>query len=721
MDLSVLNDKQKEAVLYNERPLLILAGAGSGKTRVLTYRVAYLMENGVMPWNILALTFTNKAANEMKTRIVDLVGERGNEVWASTFHSFCVRVLKRDCQKIGYSEGFSIYDESDSESVIKACLKEKNIVLEDFSPKEIKYKISEAKNGGIPPERYTLEYGEGFKENIVAEVYAKYTAKLKSLNAMDFDDLLVNTIELFEKDKETLKYYATKFKYINIDEYQDTNHVQYLLVKHLASEWGNVCVVGDDDQSIYGWRGATIRNIMEFEKDFPNVHVIRLEQNYRSTGNILSAANSVIANNLERKPKKLWTEKGNGEKIGIIRAQDERAEAKYICEVMSYLMDRQGLKHGSFAVLYRMNAQSRILEETLVRYGFPYKVYGGQKFYDRKEIKDIIAYLRLLVNPNDDVSLKRIINVPRRGIGNTSVEALEKAAALYGQSMFAMAMEVDGSDMKPTAKKNIIAFADDMRGLAAYSAILPIGEFVQKMIDKAGIKEYYSAIENTQEAEMRVENIDEFLGAVYDYEKNDEDATLAGLLDQIALVSDMDSLDGGGAVTLMTMHSAKGLEFPVVFIAGMEENLFPHVRSVFSEDGIEEERRLCYVGITRAKRQLFLSHTDVRNLFGRMQVNRPSRFLEEIPKDYTMPMGKARNTETGQSGTAQAESQIRKPSAKADIGELRISQKIEHKVFGVGTIINIKGSGKGRIIDVAFEGQGIKPLMVDYAPISVLN
>ena len=629
MNLGDLNREQRLAAETLEGPLLVLAGAGSGKTRALTYRVANLIERGVPPWSIMAITFTNKAAAEMRERIEQLAGESAADVWVSTFHAGCARILRRDIEKLGYTRSFSIYDDDDQQSAIKEILKKLNIDDKFLPVREVKAKISDAKNRLLGPQEWFAQSARDYRGQMILDVYSAYEEKLKSSNALDFDDLLVRTLELLTLHPPVLEAYQRRFRYIHVDEYQDTNYAQYMLVRLLAQQSRNLCVVGDDDQSIYGWRGADVRNILDFEKDFPDARVIKLEQNYRSSANILDAANQVIAGNVKRKDKALWTQKGPGEAIRVYRAVDERDEAAWVCRQIAALQ-AQGEDASRFAVLYRTNSQSRVLEEAFVASGMRYRVYGGLRFYDRREVKDILAYLRAIVNPADDISVRRIINVPRRAIGDTTVAELERCAAQEGVPLLTVCMDVPDS-LSSRARKSVEKFGELMLGLTMFSETMTLTEFVQYVVDTTGLESQY-AKEDSDEARSRVENIREFVGAVQEFEGKQPGATLAEYLENVALVSDLDALgEDGGAVTMMTLHSAKGLEFPNVFMVGMEENIFPSMRSRDDEARMEEERRLCYVGITRAQERLFMTHASRRLLYNQMQFNERSRFMDDIP------------------------------------------------------------------------------------------
>ena len=629
MNLDDLNREQRLAAETLEGPLLVLAGAGSGKTRALTYRVANLLEHGVPPWAIMAITFTNKAAAEMRERIEKLAGPGAQEVWVSTFHAGCAKILRRDIEKLGYTRSFTIYDDDDQMSALKEILKKLNIDEKFLPPREIKAKISDAKNRLLGPQEWFSSSDRDYRCQMIHDVFSAYEEKLKSSNALDFDDLIVRTLDLFTLHPPVLEAYQRKLRYIHVDEYQDTNYAQYMLVRLLAQQSRNLCVVGDDDQSIYGWRGADIRNILDFEKDFPDATVIKLEQNYRSSANILDAANQVIARNENRKDKALWTQQGPGEMIRLYRADDEREEAAWVCEQIRAL-EMQGEDASRCAVLYRTNAQSRVMEEAFVKTGVKYRIYGGLRFYDRKEVKDILAYLRVMINPADDISVRRIINVPKRAIGDTTVTELARYAAEQEMPLLTACMDVPDT-LGSRAKKSVEKFGELMMSLTMMAESMKLTELVQYVIDTTGLESQY-AKEDSDEARSRVENIREFVGAVQEFEDKADNPTLTDYLENVALVSDLDAMtEDGGAVTMMTLHSAKGLEFPNVFMIGMEENLFPSMRSRDDPARMEEERRLCYVGITRARDRLNLSHASRRMLYNQMQFNDRSRFIDDIP------------------------------------------------------------------------------------------
>jgi DNA helicase-2/ATP-dependent DNA helicase PcrA len=631
--LKGLNKQQKEAVLHTEGPLLILAGAGSGKTRVLTHRIAYLIrEKNVPPAGILAITFTNKAANEMKERIGKLLGELSENMWIGTFHSICVKILRRDIEKIGLNRNFVIFDQADQQTVVKSCLKELNLNEKNFPPRSMLEIIGRAKDELIEPERYSRMYASDFRMVKIASIYSLYQKKLRQNNALDFDDIILFTIKLFMENPPVLEFYQRKFRYVLVDEYQDTNTAQYNLVSLLAHSHRNLCVVGDDDQSVYGWRGANIRNILDFEKEFKDCRVIKLEQNYRSTKTILEAANSVIKNNEGRKRKTLWTDNAEGCRVKCFEGDNEHDEAFFIADEIKKLVVYENRKHSDIAVLYRMNAQSRVLEEAFMREGIPYRIFGGLRFYDRKEIKDVIAYLRIIQNPSDDVALKRIINVPKRGIGNTTVENAETAAVRKGCSIFDVISSAEGVPELQKAAPRLQCFVSLIDGFkASLEQGNEVSDLIGEVIEKTGILEELQE-EDSVEAQTRIENIKELISVALEFESQSGESGLEAFLAHISLVSDVDNLwENDDGVVMMTLHSAKGLEFPVVFIPGMEEGVFPGYRSILDESELEEERRLCYVGITRAKEKLYLTNTRCRTLFGSTAYNRMSRFLGEIP------------------------------------------------------------------------------------------
>lgn len=754
MNLDALNPQQRKAAETLEGPVLILAGAGSGKTRALTYRVANLIANGVEPRNILAITFTNKAAKEMRERVSALVGENGSEVWVSTFHSLCARILRRDIEKLGYTRSFTIYDEDDQSGVLKELIKQFNIDDKVLTIRELKSKISDAKNRLLAPDEWFSQSPRDFHSQQIHDVYFAYERRLKSSNALDFDDLLVRTLELFADHPPVLQSYRERFRYVHVDEYQDTNFAQYSLVKLITSESRNLCVVGDDDQSIYGWRGADVRNILDFQKDYPDATVIKLEQNYRSTSNILDAANQVIAHNEGRMEKSLWTELPEGEPIRLFCAGDEREEAAWICDRMQQ-MQLQGKSCGDMAILYRSNAQSRVLEEMLVRAGIPYRVYGGLRFYDRKEVKDIVAYLRCVVNPSDDVSLKRIINQPKRSIGDSTIAELVRYAAEQEMPLYSALADVPET-LSARPRKCVREFGELMNELVLCREDMGVSDYVRNLIDKTGLKAQYER-DLSDEGRARVENIEEFIGAVTEYEQNADEPSLDDYLENVALISDLDNADfNAKSVTLMTVHSAKGLEFPIVFMAGLEEGVFPSGRSIQDEKRLEEERRLCYVAITRAKEELFISYATQRMLYNQVNYNAPSRFLREIPErlvddawiskrersfpgvtsSYQHPTPKrsprfrSEGAGLGAGQSALGIAGVQKgftPSAAAEVAESAIAglfkagDRVLHRKFGEGNVVGISGTGAEARIAIEFAAYGQKEFALSIAPIVKVN
>ena len=734
--LNGMNPRQKEAVLHTDGPLLLMAGAGSGKTRVLTHRIAYLIEEKeVNPWNILAITFTNKAAKEMKERVNAILASGGEDVWVSTFHSMCVRILRRDVDFIGYNRNFTIIDSSEQLTLMKRILKELNIDPKKYDPRSILGTISQAKNSLQTPQDFAKMQGSYYEE-IAAKCYAAYQKELQYNQCMDFDDLIMNTIRLFEEHPDSLTYYQNKFHYIHVDEYQDTNHAQYTLVNLLAGRFRNLCVVGDADQSIYGWRGADMQNILDFEKDYPDAAVILLEQNYRSTKNILSAANQVIENNSNRKPKNLWTENKEGNKITYYRADNERDETRFIVDRMQEEIRSNHRNYGDFAILYRTNAQSRVMEETLLKANIPYKMVGGHKFYDRKEIKDILAYLNVLANPQDSISFERIVNSPKRGIGPGSIEKLRSFASLHEWPLLEAAQNVDLANIGGKAGQQLGAFGEMIQEVTQMIPYLTVTELTKEVLDRSGYLEDLK-IQNTLEAQARIENLEEFLTVTQEFDKqfeqqNEEDADapeekLTVFLNDLALVSDIDNLEEDASqVTLMTLHAAKGLEFPVVFLIGLEEGVFPLSRALMEESELEEERRLAYVGITRAEEALYLTNAFSRTLYGRTQYNRPSRFVEEIDQELLEIEGMRptpKKTPVFAKKTAYSYKQPETavvPSKIATGGEnnsWKPGDKVKHKKWGLGTVVRVSGTSKDLELDVAFPSQGVKRLLAAFAPI----
>ncbi|HGF7818870.1 TPA: DNA helicase PcrA, partial [Enterococcus faecium] len=689
----------------------------------------------VNPWNILAITFTNKAAKEMKERVNAILASGGEDVWVSTFHSMCVRILRRDVDFIGYNRNFTIIDSSEQLTLMKRILKELNIDPKKYDPRSILGTISQAKNSLQTPQDFAKMQGSYYEE-IAAKCYAAYQKELQYNQCMDFDDLIMNTIRLFEEHPDSLTYYQNKFHYIHVDEYQDTNHAQYTLVNLLAGRFRNLCVVGDADQSIYGWRGADMQNILDFEKDYPDAAVILLEQNYRSTKNILSAANQVIENNSNRKPKNLWTENKEGNKITYYRADNERDETRFIVDRMQEEIRSNHRNYGDFAILYRTNAQSRVMEETLLKANIPYKMVGGHKFYDRKEIKDILAYLNVLVNPQDSISFERIVNSPKRGIGPGSIEKLRSFASLHEWPLLEAAQNVDLANIGGKAGQQLGAFGEMIQEVTQMIPYLTVTELTKEVLDRSGYLEDLK-IQNTLEAQARIENLEEFLTVTQEFDKqfeqqNEEDADapeekLTVFLNDLALVSDIDNLEEDASqVTLMTLHAAKGLEFPVVFLIGLEEGVFPLSRALMEESELEEERRLAYVGITRAEEALYLTNAFSRTLYGRTQYNRPSRFVEEIDQELLEIEGMRptpKKTPVFAKKTAYSYKQPETavvPSKSATGGEnnsWKPGDKVKHKKWGLGTVVRVSGTSKDLELDVAFPSQGVKRLLAAFAPI----
>lgn len=707
--LQDLNSQQRKAVTHPAGPLLVLAGAGSGKTRVLTYRIAYLIKNqAVNPRNIIAITFTNKAAREMKERLQQLLPSV-NDILVSTFHSACVRFLRFDIDKLGYNRNFIIFDTQDSQALIKECLQALNIDEKKFAPAAVLNYISRAKDRLLEPSK-CLDNAKDIREKTMATLYELYQRRLKEHNALDFDDIIVKTVQLFKEFPAVLSYYQKRFLHILVDEYQDTNLAQYELVRMMAAKHRNLCVVGDDDQSIYAFRGADIRNILEFEQDFPDATVIRLEQNYRSTKTILNAANDVIDNNFARKKKRLWTDNGEGEKINLVTLEDEGQEAYFIAQEINNRIFRDNLNYKDFAVLYRTNAQSRVLEEAMVRMRLPYKIIGGLRFYQRKEIKDILAYLRVIANPSDDVSLLRIINVPKRGIGTTTVDRLKAAAEERNQSIFDIIMDGKGLSISSGTLNKLQAFLLMMQDFRDVADTMSVSELINYVLEQTGYMDKLIS-ENTNEALSRAENLREMIGAAMDFEQKMPDGTLEDFLTELALVSDVDDLDeDSDAVVLMTLHNAKGLEFPIVFMAGMDEGIFPHSRSLLDEDQLEEERRLCYVGMTRAKKKLYMTRAWQRSLYGNTSYYAASRFLNEISDEYIIETsyGIADNA-----AVCRSEPEVSKKS----VANISPGDRVRHLKWGEGIVLDIEGIDEDAQISINFPSVGEKCLILKYAPI----
>ena len=730
---------QKEAVVTTEGPLLIMAGAGSGKTRVLTHRIAYLIhEKKVNPWNILAITFTNKAANEMKERVNNLVTDGGEDVWVSTFHSMCVRILRREIDHIGYDSNFTIAGSSEQNTLIRRVLKALNIDPKKYPPRAILAEISNAKNLLMTEKAYENQ-AYNFWQQTVAKAYKMYQAELRRSETVDFDDLIMLTVRLFEEHPQVLSYYQNKFHYIHVDEYQDTNHAQYRLVHLLAERFKNVCVVGDADQSIYGWRGADMQNILDFEKDYPDAQTIMLEQNYRSTKNILKAANAVIENNINRQDKKLWTDNVHGDKITVYFANDEYDETEYVAnKIAEFMREDSSLTFDDFAILYRTNALSRVMEDTLKKRQLPYQIVGGTGYYERKEILDLVAYLTLIVNPADNLSFLRIVNEPKRSIGASTIAKLTEFANFNNMSLYEAALNAQMTNLSARAANNLEEFALMIRDFRKMTEFLTMTDLVETILDKTG---YIEALrkEKSLEAESRIENLEEFYSVTQIFDNSEvEDKTLLSFLTDLSLLAPTDEIEEQTSeVTLMTLHSAKGLEFPIVFIIGVEKNIFPLIRQDSDEDDLEEERRLAYVGITRAEKNLFLTSASSRLLYGRRQYNPKSPFIEELDESVSeIDHGAGRPTyATGNYGDAFKKrttiGTIKKTSAvkkspkrvvkNAGVGaekvDWKVGDKVTHKKWGIGTIVQIKGEKQDMQLNIAFPNDGIKQLLASFAPI----
>jgi len=731
--LQGLNKEQQQAVKHTDGPLLIMAGAGSGKTRVLTHRIAYLLdEKEVAPRNVLAITFTNKAAREMRQRVHKLVGKGSDQIWVSTFHSMCVRILRRDIDRIGYNQSFTILDSSDQLSVIKQVLKNLNIDPKKFDPRAMLGQISAAKNELMTPEEYNNKVGN-FYERQVGQIYEGYQKMLQKNQSLDFDDLIMQTIHLFKRVPEVLEYYQRRFQYIHVDEYQDTNHAQYFLVKQLANRFQNLCVVGDSDQSIYRWRGADIANILSFEKDYPAARTVFLEQNYRSTKSILAAANKVIERNTGRKPKNLWTENTDGKNIEYFQGATEQEEALFVTEKIQQLTREEGFSANDIAILYRTNAQSRAIEDTLMKSTIAYQMVGGTKFYERKEIKDMVAYLRLITNPDDDLSFERVVNEPKRGIGKTSVDRLRAYATEHDISFYQAVKEVDFIGVTKRAAIALAEFGTLIRTLTQQQEFLTATDMVEAVLERTGYEEMLKK-EQTIESQSRLENLEEFMTVTKDFEAtSEEDKTLVAFLTDLALIADIDSVDEEEAenepkITLMTLHAAKGLEFPAVFLIGLEENVFPHSRSMMDDEEMEEERRLAYVGITRAERELYLTHAKMRTLYGRTNMNPVSRFIHEIPEDLIDGMEQSKAKMFGSLSRPKAKpspSPLKRKAQKmqtttgAESETWGPGDKAAHKKWGVGTVVKVQGEGEAMELDIAFPAPtGIKRVLAKFAPIT---
>lgn len=727
-----LNDRQCEAVKHTEGPLLITAGAGSGKTKVLTCRIAHLLELGVAPYRILAITFTNKAAKEMKERVTNLVGAQADSIWLSTFHSFCAKLLRFEVDGFhGYTRNFTIYDSSDQLVLVKDCLKKLNLDDKQFTPRSVLGTISSAKNVLMDAKAFAAKASD-FYEQKVADVYAMYQEKLRENNAVDFDDLLFLAVRLLQENEEVREKYQSRFQYILVDEYQDTNHAQYALTKILAARWRNICVVGDADQSIYAWRGADIRNIIDFTRDYPDAASIKLEQNYRSTKTILHAANAVIDNNESRPKKTLWTENPTGTKIIHYQAQTEHDEADYIAGVIYNRHEISHEPYGDMAILFRTNAQSRVLEEKLMRYAIPYTMVGGTKFYDRKEIKDVLAYLRLLYNPEDSLSLTRIINVPKRNIGATTMEHVAAYAEEQGISLFEALSSTDEIPVTKRAKASLENFAAMIFDLLNDIEGKDVLSLIETVIKQTGYGDMLDKeAEHDPQGESRKENVGEFLSVAKDYMDSNPEGNLQDFLENVALVSDVDDFESSDSkVTLMTLHAAKGLEFPVVFLTGLDEGLFPHSRTLMDPAQVEEERRLAYVGITRAERQLYVTNAVTRTMYGRISAYMPSRFLAEIPpqfmEDYHRKSAMPQSRTTAVPGK-QRVSILTKPVASslpkkhAVTDTFAKGDKVRHKIWGIGTVLDVIGEGPNMQMKIQFPTKGVRQVVVKYAPLEKIQ
>ena len=756
-----LNDRQKEAVISTEGPCLVIAGAGSGKTKVLTHKIAYLIsEKYVKPWNIIAITFTNKAANEMKERIQNIIGDAANDLWMGTFHSICVKILRKYIDRIGFDHSFLIFDTSDQKTLIKECLKDLKVDDKLFTDRAVLSEISNGKNEMLEPKDYKIKYAGDFRRETIGNIYELYQQRLKENNALDFDDIINYTIKILTENPDVLEYYTEKFKYVLVDEYQDTNKAQFMLVSILASKYGNITVVGDNDQGIYSFRGADITNILNFEKDFPGTKIIKLEQNYRCTGNILKAANAVIKHNENKYEKKLWTANDEGELPSIYQSEDEYDEASYVVKQINHLKTEEYYKYSDFVILYRMNSQSRAIEDILRREDIPYKIVGGLKFYERKEIKDIIAYLRLIYNTSDNISLKRIINEPKRGIGKTSLDNIQQISEQNGISMYEVIKNAEQFGLN-RVKANADDFINLIEELRTKQNELSISELIKETLNKSGYTKALE-LENSVEAESRIQNLEEFLTVAIEFEEEFADNTLGEFLENITLSSDIDNVeDAENSVTLMTLHSAKGLEFPTVFLVGLEEGIFPGYKSIGEENALQEERRLFYVGITRAKEHLFLTCAKRRTIFGSTSYNAISRFVKEIPEellngydkmqkekvedkfensDYGWKYGNRESkvkTYTFETNSYEVKKQVPATAGfqyrtaesflsslnkkdSFDISKYQEGQRVYHKKFGEGTINKVEEEGEDYKIDINFDKVGHKRLMAKFAGLEII-
>ena len=756
-----LNDRQKEAVISTEGPCLVIAGAGSGKTKVLTHKIAYLIsEKYVKPWNIIAITFTNKAANEMKERLQNIIGDAANDLWMGTFHSICVKILRKYIDRIGFDHSFLIFDTSDQKTLIKECLKDLKVDDKLFTDRAVLSEISNGKNEMLEPKDYKIKYAGDFRRETIGNIYELYQQRLKENNALDFDDIINYTIKILTENPDVLEYYTEKFKYVLVDEYQDTNKAQFMLVSILASKYGNITVVGDNDQGIYSFRGADITNILNFEKDFPGTKIIKLEQNYRCTGNILKAANAVIKHNENKYEKKLWTANDEGELPSIYQSEDEYDEASYVVKQINHLKTEEYYKYSDFVVLYRMNSQSRAIEDILRREDIPYKIVGGLKFYERKEIKDIIAYLRLIYNTSDNISLKRIINEPKRGIGKTSLDNIQQISEQNGISMYEVIKNAEQFGLN-RVKANADDFINLIEELRTKQNELSISELIKETLNKSGYTKALE-LENSVEAESRIQNLEEFLTVAIEFEEEFADNTLGEFLENITLSSDIDNVeDAENSVTLMTLHSAKGLEFPTVFLVGLEEGIFPGYKSIGEENALQEERRLFYVGITRAKEHLFLTCAKRRTIFGSTSYNAISRFVKEIPEELLNGYDKMQKekvedkfensdygwkysnreskvkTYTFETNSYEVKKQVPATAGfqyrtaesflsslnkkdSFDISKYQEGQRVYHKKFGEGTINKVEEEGEDYKIDINFDKVGHKRLMAKFAGLEII-
>lgn len=740
--LDGLNDMQRQAVLATDGPLLVLAGAGSGKTTVLTKRIAYILGlKKARPWEILAITFTNKAAKEMADRIAALVPDSASDMWIKTFHSACLRILRKDIDRLGYTSNFNIYDTSDQKRLVKECIKD-SMLSEDMYPvKSVMFVISDCKNKGITPDEYLQNNDGDFRAKGYGKIFRRYTNRLKENNALDFDDLLCKTVELFENNPDVLEYYQNKFRYILVDEYQDTNNIQYRLVAMLAQKYRNLCVVGDDDQSIYKFRGADVTNILDFEKQFRDAKVIKLEQNYRSTQNILDAANEVISNNINRKQKKLWTDRGDGAKIIVRSLNDQIGEAQYINNTIESFVRTGEYKYSDFAILYRTNAQTRSFEENLT---CPYRILAGLRFYDRREIKDLLSYLRVIFNPADDTNLSRIVNVPKRGIGDTTVGKISALAMSVGKSMFDIITDPGYAEAIGRSYSKIASFAQMINEIRSLVNEISVSELIEVILKRTGYLESLVA-ENAQEAQGRIENIEELKSKAIEYEEKVENPSFEGFLDNISLVSDVDNYDEEqDAVVLMTLHSAKGLEFPVVFMCGMEYGLFPSMMAEMEEGGIEEERRLCYVGITRAKSRLYMTWARMRTLYGKTEARMITRFISEISAEHLdiEEPAKRQTYSTGAGAGAQSKaapsfgrasvdsimnaynlkraSAVNRPlnTSLAAACDIKKGDRVKHKKFGEGLVLSVTDRSDDTALEISFDNVGTRTLMASFAKLT---